>query len=188
MPDTTTGEMPTQPTPVSETQPAAPQAQSPESLLAELEKTRAALKEANKEAASRRKRLEELESAETKKNEASMSELEKLQKRLQETEAKLTAKEKAETRRAVAEKVGIPAAFADRLKGETPEELEADAKALLEVLPKTQAPAKPQPGLVANPGANGSKEETRAQKLARLTGETIDPFGKGGGINWPTSP
>jgi chromosome segregation ATPase len=172
----TVGEMPKpQPTAASETPAAAPQAQS--DLAAELERTRAALKQANSEAAERRKRLEALETAEAKKKESELSEVEKLTKRLQEAEAKLSQKEKTEARRAVAEKVGLPAAFASRLQGETPEEMEADAKALLEALPKT---TKPQPGPVTNPGAQGSKEETRDQKRARLFGTSSDIWGGGG--------
>ena len=79
-----------------------------------------------------------------------MTEAEKATKRAQELEAKLKAYERAEAQRAAAEKVGIPAALASRLQGETPEELEADAKRLLELLPKPQKPA---PGVnPTNPG------------------------------------
>lgn len=117
---------------------------------AEFDKMAAALKEANKEAAARRKRLEELEAEEAKRKEAAMTETEKATKRAQELEAKLKAYERTEAQRAVAEKVGLPAVLATRLQGETPEELEADAKALLETLPK---PTKPAPGINAtNPG------------------------------------
>lgn len=79
-----------------------------------------------------------------------MTETEKATKRAAELEAKLKAYERTEAQRKVAEKVGLPAALATRLQGETPEELEADAKALLETLPK---PTKPAPGINAtNPG------------------------------------
>ena len=118
---------------------------------AEFDKVAAALKEANKEAASRRKRLEELEAEEAKRAEAAMTETEKATKRAQELEAKLKAYERTEAQRTVAEKVGLPAALATRLQGETPEELEADAKALLETLPK---PTKPAPGINATNPAN----------------------------------
>ena len=179
------GAMPEQPTPVSETQPAAPVAQS--DLAAELEKTRLALKAANKEAADRRKRLDELEAAESKRKEGEMSELDKLNKRLQEAEAKLKAKERADAQRAVAEKVGLPAAFAERLQGETLEELEADAKKLLEVIPK--APKQPNIN-PTNPGG-AQQGETDAQRKERVLGRPkfdglspTDAAASGGGVFW----
>ena len=151
---------------------------------AEFDKMQAALKEANKEAAARRKRLEELESAEAKRKEAEMTETEKAQKRAQELEAKLKAYELAEMQRAAAEKAGLPANLAKRLQGSTAEELEADAKALADTLPKpTKTTAN-----VTNPGANGQQGETREQKRARLEGKPIDPFGSGGGIFWGEKP
>jgi hypothetical protein len=44
-------------------------------------------------------------------------------------------------RREVAAEAGLPAGVADRLMGETREELLADAKALLDILPRPSAPA-----------------------------------------------
>ena len=150
---------------------------------AEFDKLQAALKEANKEAAARRKRLEELEAQEAQRKEAEMTETEKANKRAGELEAKLKAYERAEMQRAAADKVKLPAALATRLQGNTPEELEADAKALLETLPK---PEKPAPGInPTNPaGSNASVTETREQKKARLAGRPLDVFGSGGGVNW----
>ena len=150
---------------------------------AEFDKMQAALKEANKEAAARRKRLEELEAAEAKRKEAEMTETEKAQKRAQELEAKLKAYELTEMQRAAAEKAGLPAQLAKRLQGSTAEELEADAKALADTLPKPTKTAN-----VTNPGANGQQGETREQKRARLEGKPIDPFGSGGGIFWGEKP
>ena len=151
---------------------------------AEFEKMQAALKEANKEAAARRKRLEELEAAEAKRKEAEMTESEKATKRAQELEAKLKAYELGELQRAAAEKAGLPAQLAKRLQGSTAEELEADAKALADTLPKpTKTTAN-----VTNPGANGQQGETDAQRKARIFGTDFDPFDpetakrKGGGF------
>ena len=152
---------------------------------AEFDKMQAALKEANKEAASRRKRLEELEAQEAQRKEAAMTETEKATKRAAELEAKLKAYERTEAQRKVAEKVGLPAALATRLQGETPEELEADAKALLETLPK---PTKPAPGINATNPGNASTQETREQKKARLAGTSPDVFGTGAGVFWGEKP
>lgn len=150
---------------------------------AEFDKMAAALKEANKEAAARRKRLDELEAEEAKRKEAAMTETEKATKRAQELEAKLKQYERAEAQRKVAEKVGLPAALATRLQGETPEELEADAKVLLETLPK---PTKPAPGINATNPANASNEDTFEQRHAKWKsdGQIVNPF-TGGGVVWP---
>lgn len=53
--------------------------------------------------------------------------------------------------RDVAAKTNLPAALADRLKGETEEEMEADAKGIMAALPKPAAP-----NINANPGAGGA--------------------------------
>ena len=149
----------------AEQQHSEPTAEKVEISKAEFEKLQAALKDANKEAAARRKRLEELEAAETKRKEAEMTETEKVAKRAQELEAKVKAFERNELARKVAAKVGLPEVLASRLQGATEEELEADAKTLLDTLPKqkTTPPVGP-----TNPGSGASTAETMAQKKARL--------------------
>lgn len=82
------------------------------------------------------KKLTALEEAEQKRKEAEMTETEKLKSRAETAESKLNELEKKEKKRVAAEKAGLPIEFADRLQGETPEELEADAKILAEKLPK----------------------------------------------------
>jgi len=151
---------------------------------AEFDKMQAALKEANRESAQRRKRLEELEAQEASRKEAAMTETEKATKRAAELEAKLKAYERTDAQRKVAEKVGLPAALATRLQGETPEELESDAKALLETLPK---PTKPAPGINATNPANATNEKTFEEKHRewKQTGQIANPFA-GGGVSWPT--
>lgn len=176
------GETPTQAQPTQETQ-----AETVSISKAEWEKVQTALKEANKEAASRRKRLEELEAAERAKKDAEMSELEKLQKKYAEAESKAARLERSNAQRDIAAKVGLPAAFANRIQGETPEEMETDAKALLDAMPKP-APNKPGPLSPTNPGGNANQGETDAQRRARIFspgGNIFDPaVGKahGGGV------
>lgn len=167
------GEMPA---PVAE----EPKGETPEELKARIAKMEAALKDANKEAAQRRKRLEQLEADEAKRKEAEMTETEKATKRAQELEAKLTAYERAERQRKIAEKVGLPAPLASRLMGETEDDMEADAKSLLDSLPKTD---KPNPGIQPTNPPTGNKAETWEQKKARLMGEQHNPFA-GGGVVW----
>lgn len=175
------GEMPAS---VASETPAA-QTPSPVEMAAELERTKIALKAANKEAAERRKRLEELETAETKRKDSEMSELDKLKKALAEKDAILTTMQRATAQRQVAEKVGLPAVFAERLKGETPEEMEADAKSILAALPKATPPSVG----ATNPGSNATGNgETIAQQRARIYGVGGDVFNpaviskQGGGV------
>jgi len=56
--------------------------------------------------------------------------------KLQEAEQRATAASLAVTRRDIAAKLNVPSALADRLRGDTPEDIEADAKQLLAQLPK----------------------------------------------------
>lgn len=155
---------------------------------AELEKIRKALKEANAEAAKHRKAAEAAEAERKAKAEAEMTELQKVAKRAEELEAALKGERKARLQQEAAAKVGLPAKLASRLQGETPEELEEDAKAILESLPK---PAKPQPGPVANPGGNGQQGETLEQQLARIHGQSTGAWDievarkRGGGVFAP---
>lgn len=164
----------------------------------ELERTREALKKANKEAAERRKRLDELEAKEKERELAQMSEIDKANARIKEIETakneienKLKQKEYEElqtrTAKAVAKKLEIPfekvETFVTRLRGDTEEELAADAEAMFAVL-KPQEPEKlkqpKQP--VTNPGA-GEKGETKAQVRARTLGVNGNVW-QGGGVTF----
>ena len=102
---------------------------------------------------------------------------------LAKIKTQLAERELNDRKRAIAEKVGLPAALASRLVGSTDEELEKDAKSILDTIPKPTKTANP-----TNPGANGQQGETREQKRARLEGKPIDPFGSGGGIFWGEKP
>jgi hypothetical protein len=83
---------------------------------------------------------------------------------LEELRSQFKASELAALKRSIAEKVGLSMNLAARLIGETAEEIEKDARALLETLPKPKQNA----GFVPNPGAGGSLGETAAQKRERL--------------------
>ena len=129
--------------------------------------------------------LEKYKQREEERKKAEMTELERLKAEYDQAQAELKASRLRTMQIEVAAKLGLPAALSDRLKGETLEEMEEDAKAILEVLPKQKAA--PNTG-TTNPGEQASKEETRAQKLTRLTGGEVDIW-KGGGINWgPDNP
>ena len=129
--------------------------------------------------------LEKYKQREEERKKAEMTELERLKAEYDQAQAELKASRLRTMQIEVAAKVGLPNALSNRLHGETLEEMEEDAKAILEVLPKQKAA--PNTG-ATNPGEQASKEETRAQKLTRLTGGEVDIW-KGGGINWgPENP
>jgi chromosome segregation ATPase len=133
----------------------------------ELDNVRAALKKANAEAAKYRKAAEQADAERKAKEQAEMTALEKAEARAKELETQLNSERHARLCAEVAAKTGLPAVFADRLKGDTADELEADAKAILELLPKPAA--KPQsPGPVTNPGQNGQNGETDEARRKRL--------------------
>ena len=146
-----------------------------------IRKLREEAKQAKKAAAE----LDRYKKAEEERKQAEMSETDRLKAELERAQSELKAKTVRTMQIEVAAKLGLPAALSDRLHGETLEEMEEDAKAILEALPKQKAA--PNTG-ATNPGEQASKEETRAQKLTRLTGGDVDIW-KGGGINWgPDNP
>lgn len=149
--------------PVQATAQPAPQedAFDAERAKALIDKLRNEIKELKPKA----KKADELSEAEQKRKEAEMTELDRLNKQLAEAQAEVKRTQLSVLRRDAAAKYSLPAELADRLKGETPEELEADAKALAALLPK----AKPQPTTSpTQPGAIAGHPETKDQMKARL--------------------
>jgi len=157
-------------------QPKTEQAATPasETPVEEWDKERAKetilkLREIEKQAKKNEKEFERLKAEEQKRLEAQMTETERLQKRADEL-AKQNAEYQAQImRRDVIAKTGLPLELADRLKGDTLEALEADAKELLKLLPKTK---NNQP--VHNP-ANASSEMTAEQRHAARQA-SLNPF------------
>lgn len=145
-----------------------------------IRKQREELKQAKKAAAE----LERYKQAEEVRKQAEMSETERLQAELDKARGELKAKTVRTMQIEVAAKVGIPAALSDRLKGETPEEMEEDAKAILEMLPKQKAA--PNSG-ATNPGEKAGANETWAQRKQRLEGAPPNIWA-GGGVNWMEKP
>lgn len=68
--------------------------------------------------------------------------------------------------RDVAAKTNLPAPLAERLRGETVEEMEADAKAILAALPKPAAPNINAPNGVGGVPATGQKSEAEIMEMA----------------------
>lgn len=99
---------------------------SPDDVLKKLEHARTWEKRA-KDNATAAERLAEIE-------EANKSELEKATGRAETAEARAATVETELARMRVAIAKGLPADLVDRLRGDTPEELEADADKLLELV------------------------------------------------------
>ena len=140
-------------------------AKTVEELQQELDKAQRSLQNKEEEAKRVHAKLTKFEQAEEERKKAEMSEIDRLKADLEATQAAFKKAQHDNLKRDVAAKTGLPAVFADRLQGETPEALEADALALLEAIPKKTAPQ-------LNPlnPSNTTTGETDAERRKRLLG------------------
>lgn len=122
------------------------------------------LREFEKKSKKLEKELQSYKDAEQKRKESEMSEIDKEKTRADAAETELKQLKTEKLKREIAEKAGLPAEFADRLRGETPEELEADAKAFSEKLPK------PTPKIsTTNPDSNiATSKKTEMELLQEI--------------------
>lgn len=147
------------------------------------------LRNFEKQAKSLERKLAEYEQKEKERQDAELSETERLKKQKAELEAAVKDLQRKTIQREVAEKAGLPSVFAYRLQGDTAEEMEADAKLILEALPKAGKPnVNP-----TNPGGNATGAgETDEQRSARIYGRNVNVFDPvtaskmGGGITFTT--
>lgn len=95
---------------------------------------------------------------------------EKHQAELEKTKAELAARDLAEKKRTIAAKYNIPDQLATRLVGSTDEEIEADAKALAETLPKAEQKK-------ASPGPTHPGEGAEITKTAFERGKDLKDAG-----------
>ena len=158
----------TETTPTAET--AATEAQSaevPEVQEEAFDKDRALLtihklREIEKKAKQDAKELATLKAEQQKRADAELSETERLRKQVEEL-----ANEKARLsadiiRRDVIAETGLPAIFADRLKGSTKDEMLADAAEIMKAIP--QAAPKPTPKISATNPANAENKMTDEER------------------------
>lgn len=124
------------------------------------------LRKFEKEAKKLQEKIALYEQQEQERQKAELSEIDRLKLEKQEAEQKLAELARKEQQREIAEKVKLPFALADRIKGETPEEMEADAKQLFESLPKGGTPKTS----VTSPGPQATEP-----KMERLNSD-INPF------------
>ena len=154
------------PAPVTET------VQEPPKAEASLEELQKRLANKQEEAERLHKKVEKFEKEEADRIKAQMSELEKAQAERDEAKRLLGELQTERQKRAIAEKIGLPLSFADRLKGATPEEMEADAKQLLDAMPKPKV----QPIGATAPAEGRAAGETLEQRRARIRGGGVDIF------------
>lgn len=123
------------------------------------------LRNKEEEAARLHKKVEKFEADEQARKTAALTETERLQNERDEALSTAAELKTKQAQRDAAEKVGLPSVFADRIKGATPEEMEADAKQLLEAMPK--GPKKPGPGPASSPaeGAPATSDDERRKFL-----------------------
>ena len=125
------------------------------------------LRKFEKDAAKLAKEVESYKQKEEERKKAELSEIERLTLEKQEAEKKLAELTLKEQRREAAKEAELPEVLADRIKGETLEEMIEDAKKLVAELPPAQK-QKSNVG-VTNPGQNASgNQETKEQRLQRL--------------------
>ena len=120
-------------------------------------------KNKEEEAARHFKKLQSFEKAEQDKKDAELSELDKEKRARVALEAENKKIKLDLLKQSTASKLGLPEVLAIRLQGETPEEIEADAKQLLETLPKKTSTAS-----ATNPGGDHQVTETDAERRKRL--------------------
>jgi tRNA G37 N-methylase Trm5 len=143
------------------TQPEKPK--TLEELQAENERLSRHAQNKAEEADRLHKKIEAYDKKEQEKLDAEKSELQKEKEARERLEAENKALKLNQLKTSIASKVGIPESLALRLQGETPEEIEEDAKKILETLPKKTAVTNP-----TNPGGGNTPTETDAERRKRL--------------------
>lgn len=169
----TTVVTPGQPAPETPAPPAG--AQNTEQPAAEHMVPKSRFDEVNTELKKLKALVTEADNARTKAEQEKLKEAGEYKKLYEDLGAKLTAAEQetkalrlAALRREAAEQVaGFPAGLAERLKGETLEEMTADAKQVLAALPKTQVNGVPS---TPKPSGNTDAAQTEQARQAAAAG------------------
>jgi hypothetical protein len=142
------------------------------------------LRKAEKEWKRKEKELQELQLKEQERKQSELTDIERIKQRADQLEAELKAERQGRLRLQVAAEYSLPEALANRLQGESLEELKADAEQLAKLLPK---PKKENPALNPTDIGDGQKGETDAQKRARIYNKgsnlfDVDGIKKSGGV------
>ena len=123
------------------------------------------------------KELEALKAEKRAKEDAELTELQRLQKQAAELQAERNRLALDLLRRDVVNETGLPAAFADRIKGDTKDAMLADAQEILKLLPQQpQTQTKTPPNVPATNPNGANLTESEAQMRQRLFGKTGSIF------------
>lgn len=140
-----------------------PEAHDPAKAKALIQKLREKEKAGDRAA----KELEKLKKEKQEQADKELSEVERLKKRNTELESNEIKFKRALLCQQVAVKFQLPSALANRLQGETLEEIEADAKTLLESLPAVKKP-KAQNFDATNPAGGGQQTTGTDEEWAKF--------------------
>ena len=142
---------------------AEPKTESIDELKLKVEELTRTVANKTEEAIRVHNKLEKYEKDEDDRKIAAMSEMDRLKLEAENAKKEVADLKQNLQRREIAAKLELPEVLIDRIKGVTPEEMEADAKQLLEQLPQAR------PVISAtNPGADHNTGETREQRMKRL--------------------
>lgn len=130
-------------------------------VLADLARERDRRQASEAENAELKAKLEQFERAQMSEQEKKDADLAKALERIQELEAEKQAQERKEMVLAAVKAANLPAEMADRLKGETADELAADAEKLAATLGFDKTPVDPSQGR-----NTGGKPQTRTLATA----------------------
>lgn len=131
------------------------------------------LRKEEKEWKRKERELNELRAKEEERKKADMTEAERYKQEAETLKAELARERVGRMRLQVAAEYNLPEALANRLVGETLEDMKADAEQLAKLLPK---PKKENPALNPTDIGDGKKGETDAQKRARIYNKGADLF------------
>jgi len=135
-----------------------------EEMQAEIDKLTRSLANKTEESDRVHKKLEKYQREEDERKRAELSEIERITLERDSFKTEIEQLKLSEQKRKVAEAVGLPALFASRIQGGTPEEMETDARALLDAMPKVKITTT-LPG-----GSKLPEQETPEETYKRLFG------------------
>jgi len=119
-------------------------------------------------------RVREYEDRDKTEQQKAIEQVERLNADLEAARASLAQSELTRARTEVAYAKGVPADLAERLRGETREELEADAEALMALIPKpAEEPVVRRPKPVENLGNGGGGNLSPAEQFAEIMSRTL---------------
>jgi len=150
-------------------------------------KVLAMVRDLRKENAEHRKAKQSAESAAQEAERARLAEQGEFKKlyeeanaQLQQLRDELKASQVQALRSKVASELGIPPQLAERLRGETEEEMKQDAESLKAVIPTPSASGTPRTQTTVGVPGGRPAAETDAQRRARLFGGGQSAFASGG--------